>query len=40
LVFDAHDKAFLFYGGVCRRGMYDFVPGNKIVLMCPASLCS
>ena len=23
LVFDAHDKAFLFYGGVCRRGIYD-----------------
>lgn len=23
LVFDAHDKAFLFYGGACRRGIYD-----------------
>src|SRR5258705_2801530 len=23
LVFDAHDKAFLFYGGVCPRGIYD-----------------
>jgi transposase len=23
LVFDAHDKAFMFYGGVCRRGIYD-----------------
>jgi transposase len=23
LVFDAHDKAFQFYGGVCRRGVYD-----------------
>jgi transposase len=23
LVFDAHDKAFEFYGGVCRRGVYD-----------------
>ena len=23
LVFDAHDKAFTFYGGVCRRGIYD-----------------
>src|SRR3974390_1809023 len=23
LVFDAHDRAFLFYGGVCRRGIYD-----------------
>lgn len=23
LVFDAHDKAFEFHGGVCRRGIYD-----------------
>jgi len=23
LVFDAHDKAFVFYGGACRRGIYD-----------------
>ncbi len=23
LVFDAHDKAFGFYGGICRRGIYD-----------------
>ena len=23
LVFDAHDKAFQFYGGICRRGIYD-----------------
>ena len=23
LVFDAHDKAFSFYGGACRRGIYD-----------------
>jgi hypothetical protein len=23
MVFDAHDKAFAFYGGVCRRGIYD-----------------
>jgi transposase len=23
LVFDAHDKALQFYGGVCRRGVYD-----------------
>src|SRR5271163_4416058 len=23
LVFDAHDKAFRFYGGVCRRSIYD-----------------
>jgi hypothetical protein len=23
LVFDAHDKAFDFYDGACRRGIYD-----------------
>lgn len=23
LVFEAHDKAFAFFGGVCRRGIYD-----------------
>jgi IstB-like ATP binding protein len=23
LVFDAHDKVFQFYGGICRRGIYD-----------------
>jgi transposase len=23
MVFDAHDRAFSFYGGVCRRGIYD-----------------
>jgi transposase len=23
MVFDAHDKAFAFYGGVCRRGIYN-----------------
>ena len=23
LAFDAHDKAFEFYGGICRRGIYD-----------------
>jgi transposase len=23
LVFDSHDKAFVFYGGACRRGIYD-----------------
>ncbi len=26
LVFDAHDKAFEFYGGICRRGIYDSEP--------------
>ena len=28
LVFDAHDKAFLFHGGVCRRGIYDNEDGG------------
>jgi len=23
MVFDAHDRAFAYYGGVCRRGIYD-----------------
>lgn len=23
MVFDAHDRAFRFFGGVCRRGIYD-----------------
>ena len=23
LVFDAHDRGFAFYGGACRRGIYD-----------------
>ena len=23
LAFDSHDKAFRFYGGICRRGIYD-----------------
>jgi len=23
MVFDAHDKAFAFYGGICKRGIYD-----------------
>jgi len=39
-VFDAHDRGFAFFKGVCTRGMSDFVPGNKIVVMCLAPLCS
>ena len=35
LVFDAHDKAFQFYGGVCRRGIYDNM--EAIFLATPAS---
>ena len=39
MVFDAHARAFEFFGAVPRRGIYDFVPGNKIVLMWRLSLC-
>jgi hypothetical protein len=28
LVFDAHDKAFQFHGGACRRGIYDNIYDN------------
>jgi transposase len=31
LVFDAHDKAFGFYGGVCRRGIYDSEGGKQSI---------
>jgi hypothetical protein len=31
MVFDAHARAFTFFDGVPRRGMADFVAGNKIV---------
>jgi transposase len=34
LVFDAHDKAFVFYGGACRRGIYDLqapVPVRRLL---------
>ncbi len=30
VLFDAHARAFAAFGGVPRRGMYDFVAGNKI----------
>ena len=26
MVFDAHDKAFAFFGGTCTRGIYDSEP--------------
>src|SRR6185437_13831023 len=39
MVFDAHERAFAFFRGACRRGIYDFVPGNKIVILCPSRLC-
>ncbi len=31
LVFDAHGKAFLFYGGVCRRGIYGSEDGKQSI---------
>ena len=40
MLFDAHKRSFAALGGVARRGMYDFVPGNKIVVLCPAPLCA
>ncbi len=33
MVFDAHRRAFEFFGGVCRRGVIDYVPGYIIDLM-------
>ncbi len=40
MLFDAHTRSFAALGGVARRGIYDFVPGNKIVVLCPGSLCA
>jgi transposase len=39
MVFDAHNRAFAFFGGVPERMVYDYVPGNIIVVMCPPRLC-
>ncbi len=35
----AHVQAFEFFGGVPELVVYDYVPGNIIILMCPSSLC-
>src|SRR5574337_67395 len=35
-----HVEAFVAFGGVARVILYDFVPGNKIVLLCPGTLCA
>jgi transposase len=35
-----HEHAFTAFGGVPAKIMVDFVPGNKIDLMCPAPLCN
>jgi transposase len=39
MVLDAHVRAFEFYGGSCRKGIYDYVPGHIIVVMFHVSLC-
>ena len=31
---EAHEQAFHYFGGVFRTLRYDFVPGNKIVVLC------
>jgi prepilin-type processing-associated H-X9-DG protein len=36
---DGHVRAFSAFGAVPRTVLYDFVPGNKIRLLCPAPLC-
>jgi transposase len=35
----AHRRMFAYYGGATHVTVPDFVPGNKIGLMCPAPLC-
>jgi transposase len=39
MLFDAHYHAFGVLGGVPRRGIYDYVPGHIIVVLCPPPLC-
>jgi hypothetical protein len=34
-----HVEAFTAWGAVPRVVLYDFVPGNKIIVMCPEPLC-
>jgi len=40
MLFDAHTKGFAALGGVAIRGIYDYVPGNKIIVLCPGTLCA
>ena len=40
MLFDAHTRSFRALGGIPQRGIYDFVPGNKIVVLCPGPLCA
>jgi len=36
---EAHEHAFAYFGGVFRLLRSDYVPGNKIAVMCPTPLC-
>jgi transposase len=36
----SHVRLFEFFAGCPRLVVVDYVPGNKIALMCPSSLCS
>jgi len=40
MVLDAHSKAFAFFGGVPKRMVSDYVPGNIIGLMWRKPLCA
>ncbi len=35
----SHQRMFAFFGGVSRAIVPDFVPGNKITVLCPPPLC-
>ena len=39
MMFDAHARAFAFWGGACERGIYDYVPSHIIGLLWPPPLC-
>jgi len=38
MLFDAHARGFAALG-IARRGVYDFVPGNKIVVLWRTAFC-
>ncbi len=35
-----HRRAFEWFGAVPERVIIDFVPGNKIDILCPGCLCA
>lgn len=39
MLFDAHTRSFTALGGIPRRGIYDYVPGNIIDVLFPSALC-